>query len=183
MEPSLLAWVVSAGVLIGGTIIILLLRRGGAVLMLDCAAALMESYEACAAACDWRCSVSWDLCARSHAPIPIASGRTCTVESAPSEYKRRAISWFYRHYETPDAGDWRDFLHGAGMPTSAVPTHTLLSDATGLNPEVRITIDIDLEHARRTIVRQDSSGACAPPVEGAIVLGTLTVRTLFQDAE
>ena len=178
-----LAGIISASALVVAAVIYLVVRRvrvGAAAL--DCAAAALDTYAAAASACDWCCSVDWDLCARSRAPIPVAAGRTCTVESAPNEFKRRAIAWFYRHNDAPDAGDWRDFLYGAGMPTSAVPTHTLLSDSLGPAPDVRITIDIDLERSRRTIVRQLDDGTTAPPVEGAIVLGTLTVRTLFHDA-
>lgn len=181
MEPQL-AGIIAAGALAAAAIIYLLVRRGFGAAALDCAAAALEMYAATASACDWRCSVDWDPCARSRAPIPVSSGRTCTVESAPSEYKRRAIAWFYRHNDAPDAGDWRDFLRGAGMPTGAVPTHTLLGDSLGPAPDVRITVDIDLEQSRRKIVRELDDGTVARTVEGAIVLGTLSVRTLFQDA-
>jgi hypothetical protein len=182
MEPQL-AGIIAAAVLAAAAVIYLLARRGFGASALDCAVAAFETYAGAASACDWCCSVDWDLCGRSRAPIPVAAGRTCTVESAPSEYKRRAIAWFYRHNDTPDAGDWRDFLYGTGMPTGAVPTHTLLADSLGANPDTRITVDIDLDHGRRKIVRELDDGTVAKTVEGAIVLGTLTVRTLFHDAE
>lgn len=183
MVEPLLAGIIAASIIAGATLIYLLMRYGCAVAVLDCAVAAFEAYESVASVCDWRCSVDWDPCGRSRAPIPVASGRTCTVESAPSEYKRRAIAWFYRHYDTPDAGDWRDFLRGAGMPTSNVPTHTLLGDSLGATPDMRITIDIDLEQARRKIVRQNDDCTASAPIEGAVVLGSLTLRTLFHDAE
>jgi len=110
----------------------------------------------------------------SHSIVLPGQG-TFYVTWAATAVEKRAVTWLYQAFDTPDELDWQECL--TKYKLAKVPTHTLkwISNR-GVCTTAAVTID--LVAARYSVLRTRGTGEITS-VDGDIAIGALTPGNLF----
>jgi len=111
----------------------------------------------------------------SSCSIVLPGQGTFYVTWAATAVEKRAVTWLYQAFDTPDELDWHECL--AMYRLATVPAHTLKwTTCTGVCTTVAVMID--LAAARYSVMRTRGTGEITS-VDGDITIGALTPRNLF----